>query len=418
MDILPIPEKQREPSQLGGWQKMARRRYQNGCIRKRGKRNPVWELLWWEDFIKEDGSLGRRLVSKTLGRVRDLTLRQARKLAEERLRPLNLGRIAPLSTITLGDFVEKHFVPNVFPVLKPSTRDRYRRTLNNHIMPTFGSRRLCDLGTLELQRFILQKADTGLSWACVDHYRHLLSKIFSSAKKWAYYSSENPVAGVELPEKKPVREKHVLTPQQISSLLDVLREPVRTMFLVAILTGLRIGEVLGLRWKDLDLTAVQLRVEQAYYRGQFGSPKTQGSKRCLPLPPGLVDVLVQYRSKYLRNGPEDLLFQSSSGKPLNDTNLLHRHLKPAGQQIGAPWLNWHTLRRTHATLFQMVGGSLKDAQAQLGHSKLSTTLEIYTLPIPSQQRLAVEKLFQVLLTNVDENKQLAKEMPAAVQQIQ
>jgi len=185
---------------------MARRRYQNGCIRKRGKRNPVWELLWWEDFIKRDGSLGRRLASKTLGRVRDLTRRQARKLAEEHLRPLNLGRVVPLSTVTLGDFVKQQFVPYAFPVLKPSTQDRYRRTLDNHILAALGARRLCDIGTLDLQRFILQKAATGLSWACVDHYRHLLSRIFSTAKQWGYYSGENPAAGVELPEKKPVRE--------------------------------------------------------------------------------------------------------------------------------------------------------------------------------------------------------------------
>jgi integrase len=344
---------------------MARRRYQNGCIRKRGKRNPVWELLWWEDFIKEDGSLGRRLASKTLGPVRDLTRRQARKLAEEHLRPLNLGRVVPLSTITLGDFVKQQFVPHAFPVLKPSTQDRYRRTLDNHILPALGARRLCDIGTLDLQRFILQKADTGLSWACVDHYRHLLSKIFSTAKKWGYYSGENPAAGVELPEKKPVREKHVLTPEQTSQLSGAFREPVRTMFLLAILTGLRIGEILGLRWQDLDLESGLLRVEQACYRGHLGSPKTQGSKRCLPLPPGLVEILVQHHQRCLHHGPDDLLFQTSSGKPLNDTNLLHRHLKPAGQQIGAPWLNWHTLRRTHATLLQSAGGSLKDAQAQL-----------------------------------------------------
>jgi integrase len=375
MPILPTTEKQREPSQTGGWQKdMARRRYQNGCIRKRGKRNPVWELLWWEDFIKQDGSLGRRLASKTLGPVRDLTRRQASKLAEEHLRPLNLGRVVPLSTSTLGDFVKQQFVPNAFPVLKPSTQDRYHRTLDNHILPALGARRLCDIGTLDLQRFIMQKAGTGLSWACVDHYRHLLSKVFSTAKKWGYYSGENPAAGVELPEKKPVREKHVLTPEQISQLSGVLGEPVRTMFLLAILTGLRIGEVLGLRWKDVDLDSEQLRVEQACYRGHLGSPKTQGSKRCLPLPVGLVEVLVQYRLRGLRIGPDDLLFQTTSGKPPSDTNLLHRQLKPAGQQIGASWLNWHTLRRTHATLLQSAGGSLKDAQAQLGHSKLSTTL--------------------------------------------
>jgi hypothetical protein len=117
---------------------MARRRYQNGHIRKRGKRNPVWELLWREDFIEENGTIGRRLLSKVLGAVRELTRRQARKLAEEHLRPLNLGRVVPQSIVTLGQFVETHFVPNVFPVLKPSSRERYRRTLDNHILPALG----------------------------------------------------------------------------------------------------------------------------------------------------------------------------------------------------------------------------------------------------------------------------------------
>jgi hypothetical protein len=86
---------------------------------------------------------------------------------------------------------------------------------------------------------------------------------------------------------------------------------------------------------------------------------------------------------------------------LNDTNLLLRHLKPAGEKIGAPWVSWHTFRRTHATLLQLAGGSAKDAQAQLGHSRITTTLGIYTIPVPAHQRAAVEKLSQ-LVTNGDE----------------
>ncbi len=97
---------------------------------------------------------------------------------------------------------------------------------------------------------------------------------------------------------------------------------------------------------------------------------------------------------------KELVFQTNKGTPFSDTNLLRRHLKPAGRRIAAPWLNWHTLRRTHATLLQVVGASLKDAQAQLGHTRLSTTLEIYTVPIPSHQRAAVGRLSD-LLTNVD-----------------
>ena len=98
---------------------------------------------------------------------------------------------------------------------------------------------------------------------------------------------------------------------------------------------------------------------------------------------------------------EGLVFPSRKGTVLNDTNLLLRVLKPAGKLIGAPWMSWHTFRRTHATLLQLAGGSAKDAQAQLGHSQITTTLGIYTIPVPAHQREAVEKLSQ-LVTNGDE----------------
>jgi integrase len=94
--------------------------------------------------------------------------------------------------------------------------------------------------------------------------------------------------------------------------------------------------------------------------------------------------------------------------------FLHRHLKPAGQKIGTPWLNWHTLRRTHATLLQAAGASLRDAQVQLGHSKMSTTLEVYTVPIPAHLREAVENLSQ-LVTNGDEFGQIAEGVPSTIQ---
>jgi integrase len=111
------------------------------------------------------------------------------------------------------------------------------------------------------------------------------------------------------------------------------------------------------------------------------------------------------------------VFSTSKGTPLSDTNLLHRELKPAAGKIGTPWLGWHTLRRTHATLLQAAGGSLKDAQAPLGHTKLSTTLEIYTVPIPAHQRAAVENLAR-LVTNGDELEQCAGKLPETIQRIQ
>src|SRR2546430_6069255 len=313
MDILLSAEKLGGPIQQGGWQKMARRRYQGGNLRKRGQRNPYWELQWREDYIKPDGTIGRRLVSWKIGAVANLTRREARKLADEKLRSLNQGEYAPESTIILQDFVERYFIPNFFPTLKLSTQKRYRRTLAKHIIPAFGKARLCDIGTLEIQRFVLAKMESGLGWECADHYRNLLSKLFETAKKWGYNSGPNPAVGVELPEKLPVREKHILMPEQIPQLISVLEEPVRTMVWLALLTGLRVGEILGLAWKDVDLVVGQIRVTRGYYRGMMGSPKTKCSRRSLPMPELLKQGLLKLRQK--AGNPEEPGLHTSQGTP-------------------------------------------------------------------------------------------------------
>ena len=184
MAILPPTEKQGGPAQIGGWQKeMARRRYQKGSIRKRGRRKPVWELQWWEDYVKEDGSIGRRRRSVTLGAVSEMTLRQARKLAEQQLRPVNQGILLPQSTMDLRAFVDRYFEPLFFPTLKRSTQKRYRQTLNTHLLPAFGKSRLCDIGTLALQSFVLQKMESGLGWESANHLRNLMSKNVRDGKE-------------------------------------------------------------------------------------------------------------------------------------------------------------------------------------------------------------------------------------------
>ncbi len=166
---------------------------------------------------------------------------------------------------------------------------------------------------------------------------------------------------------------------------------------------------------SVDFAIGQIRVVRGYYRGMMGSPKTKCSRRSVPLPEVLRPVLLRLREQAATPGA--LVFSTSKGTPYNDSNLLHWDLKPAGRKLGLPWLNWHSLRRTHATLFQFAGGSLRDAQAQLGHSKMSTTLEIHTLPMPEQQRVTVEKL-SVLMANDGRKEQNPEGLPLASQQIQ
>ena len=344
-----------------------------------------------------------------------MTRREARKAADEILRDLNQGHQVASATLTFQDFVDHYFIPNVFPTLKPSTQKRDRHTLTHHLLPAFGKQRLCDIGTLDLQRFILAKMQAGLSWEYAHHFRCLMSKIYKTAKKWGYINTNNPAAGVELPPKTTVREKHILSLEEIPTLLAALREPVRTMVQLAVLSGLRIGELLGLTWKHVDFAKAEIHIVQAYYRGSMGTPKTKHSTRIVPLASVLKERLLQLRSQPANS--EDLVFCTSNGTPYNDSNLLHRELKPAGRKLGMPWLNWHTLRRTHATLFQVAGGSLRDAQAQLGHSKMSTTLEIYTLPIPAQQRATVEKLADLMSSDgkSSENPQAGRMLTTQIQ---
>jgi integrase len=125
--------------------------------------------------------------------------------------------------------------------------------------------------------------------------------------------------------------------------------------------------------------------------GLIGTPKTKNSRRTLPMPEFLKDALKRLSEKSASG--EHLVFQTRNGTPFNDTNLLHQHLKPVRRKMGMPWLNWHTLRRTHATFFQQAGGTLREAQAQLGHSKMSTTLEIYTISIPQAATQGGRKSF-------------------------
>lgn len=366
-----------------------------------------------------DGKIGRKRESEILGSVADLTVKQAKKLAAEKLLPLNQGKLTPMATVTFGEFIDRIFIPNALPTLKQSTRKRYRSTLNFHLKPAFGQKRLCDISTLNLQSYVLSKMDSGSGWEVCNHLRNLMSKVFETAKKWGHYAGDNPATGVDLPEKKPVYEKHALTAEQCARLLGVLSEPVRTMVQTGILTGLRVGEILGLRWEDIDLPNRLLRVRQSVYRGSVGSPKTKGSNRTLPIPEALALGFERHgqRQPVEYRVSAGLVFPTATGTPYSDSNLLARHLKPAGKQIGAPWIGWHTLRRTHATLLSASGASPKDAQAQLGHAHISTTMDIYTQPTPAHQREAVEKMAQ-LVTNGDEFStlgEMAKQQTAQIQ---
>jgi integrase len=163
---------------------------------------------------------------------------------------------------------------------------------------------------------------------------------------------------------------------------------------------MRIGEILALRWKRVDLLRGTVEVAETLSEGEFGTPKTRSSNRVIPMSSTLRRVLEAHRSGSVVGTPDDLIFRTRQGTPLNSKNLYNRVLAPACDRIKQPRVSWHSFRHTHATLLTEVGESIKTAQALLGHSDIGTTLNTYAHVIPDSQRRAVERVAGVLFSDV------------------
>jgi len=222
-----------------------------------------------------DGTLGRVHRREILGFVSDLSKRDAQKLLDERLRPINQGRHRPQSTMILSAFVSEHFEPGVLPTLKFATQQIYSPLLRKHLLPRFGNDRLCDIGRADVQHFVLEKLKRGLSWETADHLRHLLSKVLGTAVAWGHLA-ENPVRGVKMPERSLKRPRTFLSAEEVRCLLAHLGEPARTIVLLAVLTGLRIGEILALRCGRVNLVAGILTVEERPATRETSAPRRRG----------------------------------------------------------------------------------------------------------------------------------------------
>jgi integrase len=179
-------------------------------------------------------------------------------------------------------------------------------------------------------------------------------------------------------------------------------------------TGLRIGELLALRWHAADLKQRKLRVTETVFQGQFQAPKTEKSVRTIPLGPMACRILAEHYRRS-RCGRNDLVFPREGNRPYRESNLLQNVLQPAAVKAGLGHVTWHQLRHVHASVLHDLGVPAKIAQQQLGHATLETTLNIYTHVIPATHRRAVERLERVLFPNVPNLRVKAKPEGALIQ---
>jgi integrase len=384
-------------------ERMARRRFQDPTLQKRGI---WWTIRVWDDVF-ENGQHRRSYKRIRLAQVATTSERDARRLAAEHVRPMNQGLDTVGSATNFEHFVEKTYIPLTMPLLASSTRGRYQGVLDNYLLPQFGRLTLRDLTPETLQRYFSAMSTSVLASASREKIRAVLASVLNAAITYRLLIT-TPIEGVRMPvdRRGKRRIKPHLTPEQFEQLITRIAEPYSTMVYVAIFTGLRVSELAALRWEDIG--ADSITIDERFCRGDFAAPKSQASNATIAVNRSVIERI--HRLKLLtvnvRAGlatrkykvvksdrPEDLVFQSvRSGSPLRDNNILCRFIKPVARALDMPWVNWRCLRTSHATWLKLAGADVKDAQAQMRHSRASTTLDIYQQFVPESQQRVVERL--------------------------
>jgi integrase len=314
--------------------------------------------------------------------------------------------------MAFSDFWLGYFDPEVISKRKISTQQMYRYLGQKHLLPFFGQRRLCDLERAEVQDFINLKQREDYSPKTLRHLRNLLGKAFGVAisRDWM---AHNPARNLELPRMERRRQARVLTLKEIADLLKAFDEQLRAVFLLGLLPGLRIGEILGLQVQDLDLEGQFFHVRRNVYRGHVQStPKTAAGERWVPLASPVLEALKAWLA--VRPLDSEWLFPNEAGKPYYERNLLRRKLWPVCNRVGIARFGWHSLRHTFSTYGGNNGVPLPVLQYLLGHASVETTM-IYTHPLGEAQREAVERMASILLPNAPKTTNTRKKVEVTIQ---
>jgi integrase len=349
---------------------MARRRYQKGSLFLRGKREKVWVGRWLEDEIHPDNSVHRRHRSEVLGTTKDYpTKRLAHRALEQRLAEVNSVTYCPKHTITFGEFVER-WKQSVLPQHKPSSQSSERAHLN-HLLPCLAGTPMSAISVELIQKWVSQQKCAPKT---VRNYIATIRILRSTAKSWGYVT-HNPFDGLRLP-KRGLVSKPRFTTQQGRDIISMAAEPYKTMFWIVAETGMRGGEVCGLGVSDVDLEKFIVKVWRSAWRGKLQTPKTNNAVRHFPISPNLAAHIRQYLGSEWNSNPDNLLFCTRSGRPLDNYNVVTWQLKPLLERVGVTdtrRMGLHAFRHCNATELDRMGAPIKVRQDRLGHADAETT---------------------------------------------
>jgi integrase len=345
--------------------------------------------------IAPDGTRRKVLRYEALGNV---TRKQASETLAQRMAAGENGGTPTRSRVAFR-MLAADWLAHVVPMYKPSTQKNHRHILGKHLLPRFGDKAIAEVTRQEVQAYVAHLVSAGYAPRTTDHIHDVLSAVLRTAVKWGHLK-ENPARNVDLPTLANVRPKWALTVAQATALLEALPPLVRTMVGLALVSGLRRGELFALRWRDVDDRTRCLTVREAVYEGTFSSPKTAAGVRQIPLSDAAVKLLADWRARVKDTRPEALMFATWSGKPISPNNVSCRWIIPACETLGLERVTWLTLRRTYSSWAHEKGVPAKVIAQLMGHAKVDTTLNVYTQVVDGALRRAADTVGSELFTIV------------------
>lgn len=338
------------------------------------------------------------------------------KKLREAQRELEQGTLPTGPDQTLKQYIEYWLEEVHKPTVRLSTYVKYSKLIRLYIVPVLGNVKLQKLTPQQVNTLYRQKEKDGLSSKTVNSIHGLLHKALDNAVKWGYVS-RNVCDSVSPPRiVKP--EMKTLTMEQANRLLEVVRgHRIEMLLTLALTTGMRRGELLALRWSDVDLEKGTIQVRRTVdFIGKYGyvenEPKTTAGRRMIVLASFAVDMLKQHRIQQLElrmkagsNWQEmNLVFTGLQGNYLNP-RYVPKMLDKILVEAGLPHIRFHDLRHSAATLLLSMGVHIKVVQEILGHSNISMTADTYSHVLPSMQEEAMGKWGNKLKSNDSNSKE-------------
>lgn len=302
------------------------------------------------------------------------TKKDAQRVLSDKLGDIDDGTYKDLPKITFSAFADLWLTTYAEAHVKPSTYAGYEHVVKKNLKPAFESRQLLsDITLKDLQDYIAErKKKVSSKTACNEVV--IIKEMFKHAHRWEYLKT-NPAEHLERP-KLVKTEIEILSPDEVERLFAGAPGHYRTAFLTDVLTGLRAGELWGLKWSDIDWNARQIQVKRSLWKGQFQTPKSKSSIRKIDIPDTLIYELRRWKLACPAND-HDLVFPSAEGKASCHDNVVKRHFNPALKKAGLDHVSFHSLRHTNASMRIQAGQNIKYIQAHLGHASIMITLDTY-----------------------------------------